>query len=419
VRWTDRTTLAIVSIATWEEPVHRYVSLLTRRWKTLLLVLSAAVAVVALAAPSAGAYIYVSGPFTSPWGPSMIQRLTLDGSGVQPDFINGPRVGPDQLHVYGDRLYWLDSSAGDCLVKSAALDGTDIQTLASLYSQHRCGDISTVVASGYLYWVGPGTIGRLSVDPPYSAQPDFIHVPGTAVESLVTDGEWLYWIGSDGVGRARLDGTDIDPAVLELPQDGVLLGVEHGYLYWRSGLVGEAGVIGREQLDGSDFDSHFLTGVAAYDGALTSQWLYYTASMCGAGCIDVDGSVSRVALEPGATPQPLASLGPGVGYAIAVDSLGDPFPAVRIKKHRDGTATALLSTSGAEKLSVRGKRIVHTRAKQLRAKVAGVAIRPRRGARRELRHRGAARVTVRLVYRANSGMPQFWKRDLMLRLGRR
>ena len=134
----------------------------------------------------------------------------------------------------------------------------------------------------------------------------------------------------------------------------MLLGVEQGYLYWRSGKIGEAGVIGREQRDGSDFDPHFLTGVAAADGALTSQWLYYTGSVCDPGCIDVDGSVSRVALEPGATPQPLASLGPGVGEAIAVDSLGDPFPAVsdhqapRWDRHR-----AALNLRGREALGSR------------------------------------------------------------------
>jgi hypothetical protein len=416
--------------------VHRFVSLLTRRWSSLLLVLSGAVAVVALAAPSASAYIYLAGPIspevaeTRGPGPSVIERMTLDGSGVQPDFINGPRLeSAGQLRVYGDRLYFADSSAGDCVVKSAALDGTDVQTLDWVQSRPCGSGISIAVAGGYAYWTpggafAPGTIGRVNVDPPYNAQPDFIQLPPPSyqTESLVTDGEWLYWIDDarGAVGRARLDGSDLEPSLFELPGGGgVLLGVEQGYLYWRSGKIGEAGVIGRAHADGSDFDPHFLTGVAAADGALTSEWLYYTGSVCSTGCIDVDGSVSRVALEPGATPQPLASLGPGVGEAIAVDSLGDPFPAVRIKKHRDGTATALLSTSGAEKLSVRGKRIVHTRAKQLRAKVAGVAIRPRRGARRELRHRGAARVTVRLVYRANSGMPQFWKRDLMLRLGRR
>ena len=184
--------------------MHRYVSLLTRRWKSLLLVLSAAIAVLALGAPSASAYIYVSGPYTysANGGPSTIERMTLDGSGVQPDFINGPRVeSAGQLRVYGDRLYFADSSAGDCVVKSAALDGTDVQTLGWVQSRPCGSGISIAVAGGYAYWTpggafAPGTIGRVNVDPPYNAQPDFIQLPPPSyqTESLVTDGEWLYWI---------------------------------------------------------------------------------------------------------------------------------------------------------------------------------------------------------------------------------
>ena len=141
--------------------MHRYVSLLTRRWKSLLLVLSAAVAVVALAASSA--YIYLAGPIspevaeTRGPGPSVIERMTLDGSGVQPDFINGPRVeSAGQLRVYGDRLYFADSSAGDCVVKSAALDGTDVQTLAWVQSRPCGSGISIAVAGGYVYWTPGG-----------------------------------------------------------------------------------------------------------------------------------------------------------------------------------------------------------------------------------------------------------------------
>jgi hypothetical protein len=153
---------------------------------------------------------------------------------------------------------------------------------------------------------------------------------------------------------------------------------------------------------------------------MTPQWLYYSGSGCGQpGCQNINGDVSRVALEPNATPQLLANLGEGVGYSLAVDSLGDPFPAVQITKHRDGTATASVSTPRPASVSVRGKRIVHTRGRQLRSKVASVAIRPRPGARRALRRDGKVHVTVRIAYRANKDIPQFRKRSLTLRLGRR
>ena len=142
--------------------------------------------------------------------------------------------------------------------------------------------------------------------------------------------------------------------------------------------------------------------------------------MCYPGCIDVDGSVSRVALEPGATPQPLASLGPGVGEAIAVDARGDPFPAVTIKKHRAmGPPPRCSRPPGPKSFRLRGKRIVHTRAKKLRAKVAGVAhpASPRRQTRAPAM--GAARVdcAARLT-RANKDMPQFWQRERTTRHGK-
>jgi hypothetical protein len=417
-------------------PAHRFASPLTHRgWTCLTVTFAAAIAVIAIVAPSAGAYIYLAGPMHSRTpAPSVIERMTLDGSGVQPDFIAGPRIeSGDSLHVYGDRLYWLDASAGDCRVASASLEGTDVQTLATLQSQGCGSGVSMTLAAGYLYWssLDTATIGRMSVEPPYSAQPDFIRIPQTSMladaTSLVTDGEWLYWFDefSHSVGRARLDGTDVDPAVFQpVPATGQvrarnvwLLGVAQGYLWWRDGAG--TGSIGRALPDGSDREPNYLTGIHAYDGTLTSQWLYYTGSSCGAGCVDVDGAVRRVALDPGAVPQLIANLGPGVGSSIAVDSLGDPFPAVRITNRRHGTAMALVSTPRPAKVSVGGKRIVHARARQLRSKVASVPIRPRSGARRALRHRGAVHVSVRIAYRPTNSMPQFRTRSLTLRLGRR
>jgi hypothetical protein len=396
-------------------------------------VMIVALTVMAVAASSTSAYIYVGGPITS-WQPkpSTIERRTNDGSAVQPNYIDGPRVeSARQLVVDGDRIYWLDSSTGDCRVGSASLDGTDVRTLATL-SSGRCGSwYSMALADRHLYWNnepfnGEMTIGRLSLSPPYTVQPDYIHVPpvgGTVGEAthLVAAAPWLYWMDPthDTVGRAREDGSNVDPALFTV-RTARLLGVADGHLWWQDGRG--AGSIGRARLDGSDVEPSYLTGIQLYDGALTSRWLYYTGSACNPpGCVDVDGMVRRVALEPGAKPEFVAGgLGEGAGSSIAVDSLGDPFPKVRIRKHGDGTATALVSTPRRARVSVRGERILHATAKGRHTKVARVAIRPRQATKRVLRRRGAAHVSVRLAYRPVAGLPRSDRRSLKLRLtGRR
>ncbi len=430
------------------------------RWTGLTLALVAAIAVMGIAASSAPAYIYVGGPITS-WKPkpSTIERLTNDGSAVQPSFIDGPRVeSANDLAVDGDRMYWLDAAAGDCQVRSASLDGTDVRTLATLVSNDGphipgsrpggpgCGSFySIALGDGYLYWNnetldGEGaTIGRMRLSPPYTMQRDFIHVPAflyhplagepfmtdTEVFGPVTDGSHIYW-GDETrktVGRARLDGIDIEPTLFqpEPPRgDFRLLGVARGYMWWQDERG--AGSIGRARLDGSDVEPDFLTGIQLYDGAVTrAGWLYYTGSPACDGCVNIDGTVRRVALEPGATPHVVArGLGEGAGSSIAVDSLGGRFPKVRIARHRNGTATAIVSTPRPANVSVHGKRIVPATARHRDHKVARarVAIRPRRAAVRALRRHGAAHVRVRIKYRPFGGLTRRHSRALTLRLGR-
>jgi hypothetical protein len=237
------------------------------------------------------------------------------------------------------------------------------------------------------------------------------------------------------VGRARLDGTDVDPALFvpapksetHVGENVTLLGVSRGYLWWVSNYG--AGSIGRARPDGTDVQPDYLTGFHAAAGALAPQWLYFTGSQCAPevpgvdppnmpGCVNIDGTVRRVALEPGATPELIAQgLGEGVGYSIAVDSLSDPAPRIRITKHPNGTATAAVSTPRPANVSVRGKRIVHERASRAHSKVARVPIRPRRHTRRHLRRHGAAHVRVRVAYRPFNGVPRSETRTLTLRRG--
>jgi hypothetical protein len=406
----------------------------------------AVLAAMGVAAASASAYIYVSGPVTN-WlygpnpNPSTIERLTLDGSAVQPNFISPTRANWG-IQVYGDRIYWLDYPGGhDCKLKSASLDGTDIETLAPV-DVWGCSSASMAITNGYLYWGSAsdrGAIGRVSLQPPYDVQPDFIRLPKFDptspydergyTTSLVTDGTWLYWSDDmrNTVGRARVDGTDVEPALFTGGQVGILFGVSEGYLYW--GWNGGDGTVGRARVDGTDVQPAFLMGFHTFVGALTDHWLYFTGSQCvpevgdapnAPGCVNIDGAVRRVALEPGATPELVAQgLGEGAGMSIGVDSLGALFPKVRITTHSNGTATAAVSTPRPAKVSVRGDRIVPAEATRARNKVARIAIRPRHKTKRSLRRHGAAHVRFRLRYRPQGGLPRSQARTVTLHLARR
>jgi hypothetical protein len=398
-------------------------SLSARRWTGLALAIVVAIVAMAVAASSASAYIYVAGPLGGPAPrPSTIERLSLDGSFVQPNFIDGPRV-EGGLEVHGDRLYWLDASDGTCRAASASLDGTDVRYLATVDS-NGCGGDSIALTRDYLYWSGGGPISRMSIQPPYSVERDYIpRQVGDETLGLITNGTWLYWIDEirHAVGRARVDGTQVEPALFDPephPGDAGLLGITQGRLWWANRR--DWGSVGHSQLDGSDIERGYLTGIQVYGHELTSEWLYYTGSPCDVpGCVDVDGAIRRIALERGATPEFIAQRPAGTGYGIAVDSRDVGFSLRRIWKHRDGTATAVVPTRRPAEVSVHGRRIVPTKAKGLHSKVARVDIRPRRKARRALRRHRAVRVRVKIRVRTAGGSPWLHSRKLTLRVGRR
>jgi hypothetical protein len=376
---------------------------LGRGWIGLVVAVVMSAAAMALAASSASAYIYVAGPLTPVEfrSPATLERLSLDGAAVEPNYIVGPRVeGSNAIQVDGERIYWLDSTGGDCRLATAALDGTDVRIMAKLASAvpkevtgddlvqgPGCGAATIAIADGYLYTNGTdaAAIGRVSLQPPYSVEPDFIRLPQNVEgpESLVTDGSWLYWMdnvihtetvgdwhyisATHSVGRARVDGTDVEPDLFQ-PEgdDGAwLLGVGQGHLWWYSRRG--TGSVGRARLDGSDVERAYLKGIQVYAGALAPPWLYYTGSACNEpGCVDVDGAIRRIALEPGATPDLIARLGSGAGSAIALDSLG-PQPGAASAGAVDRGKLSIKYGSGDFK--GREKAVPHACEKQRRVKV--------------------------------------------------
>jgi adhesin/invasin len=154
----------------------------------------------------------------------MIGRANLDGSDVDPDFISPAGGGYDALAVDSSGVYWTNEDS----IGRANLDGSDVNQnyIATVVPEK-------VTATGpYLYWIdesnGASEISRAYVgggvaDP--GVDPDFINDPDYPI-ALAVDGSYLYWTNlvanpesapfalSTTMARANLDGSDVEQSFM-------------------------------------------------------------------------------------------------------------------------------------------------------------------------------------------------------------
>lgn len=157
-------------------------------------------------------------------------------------------------------VYWGSARDG---VGAANLDGSDPQAeyfywpFVSESQGPACG---VAVNSEYLYWAAPGGIGRRKLDG------EGIY-PGTVVPhlqgpcGLALDESHLYWGNSatSSIGRANLDGSEANSSFvtgLERPCD---VAVSDGHLFWiERSSAGRQGGVGKANLDGSSPQRSFI-----------------------------------------------------------------------------------------------------------------------------------------------------------------
>lgn len=205
---------------------------------------AAAILVLLLAAPSAGA---------------AIGRADLGGSGVEQAFVEADAafgVAVDRGHIY-----WTDLDpfgAGDAIGR-AAIDGADADP-SFIVGVGDPGGIA--VSGGHIYWANTETesIARANLDGT-GVELDFI--PDTGFTTAVAvDSSHVYWgwdVGlSRGIGRANLDGSgvvkdfiDAGPLSWGVPRG---LAVDADHIYWSAGVV-----IGRADIDGGGVIPVYLT----------------------------------------------------------------------------------------------------------------------------------------------------------------
>ena len=286
-------------------------------------------------APRADAYVY-----WADWrdGASWISRADLDGSGFDPDFVSLP--SPHAAHpqvsaiaVNDTHIYWAGSrSSAKDTIGRARLDGTKLNKRLVSGVPLAAGAIA--VDDKHIYWtnLADDAIGRANLDGA-GVDPDFIAAPGGQSGSelnhgVAVDDKHIYWTtsifysgGSGTVGRADLDGTQVDAQFISgiSPTGGIAVDVAH--IYWTQLQPNRRdGTIARSNLDGSGVES--LISIADFvpaNVAVDDKHVYWTAYHYFRG----GGGIDRANLDgTGVDDFMIAGGGNSLGRVLIVDALG-------------------------------------------------------------------------------------------------
>ena len=200
-----------------------------------------------------------------------VQRLNLDGSGFQSNFISN-LVSPEAVAVdaAAGKVYWTEAGS----IRRANLDGTNRQNVVTGLGTPASLSISSAPVEVLIpqsqrppiYWqTGTGGLQRLTgatvASFPQAAQ----NATGLAVDAAAGK---IYWIEKidDRSGRIRaanLDGTNVRlVAALTSAPMGIAVDVSNKRLYITNGW----GKVQRLDVDGRNFRSDMITGLSAPRG---------------------------------------------------------------------------------------------------------------------------------------------------------
>ena len=176
------------------------------------------------------------------------------------------------VDISGGKLYWTEkTSDSTSKIWQANLDGSTVEVLKELTSVPL--QITLDAENGKLYLTNSwGKIQRMNLDGT-DFQPNLI--TGLEAPSDVTvdvSGGKIYWIEKTGDTTGRIRRADLDGSNIELVKElssvplGIALDTEAGKLY----LTNDRGKIQRMNLDGTDFQPNFITGLEAPTGIAVS-----------------------------------------------------------------------------------------------------------------------------------------------------
>jgi virginiamycin B lyase len=201
-----------------------------------------------------GAHLYwANAPFG---GGGTIGRANLDLSDVKQDFIKGS-IGPNGVAVDAGHVYFSDFLDA---IDRANLDSSGLNQY--FISDGVLNPEEVAVGDGHIYFADANGVKRATMDGVVDQM--ITDAPSTGV---AVSGSYVYWTedGRGAIGRANLDGSDPDPTFITGLSNPQWLAADSSYVYFTD-LYGGGETIGRARLDSSGVKQDFITGLDGAEG---------------------------------------------------------------------------------------------------------------------------------------------------------
>ncbi len=370
-----------------------------RRLRALGLAVLGALVVSLVVSQAAQAYVYWANLDTN-----TIARANLDGTGVNQRFITGASspvgVALDAAHVY-----WANNGT----IARANLDGTGVN---QRFITGASSPEGVAVDATHVYWANfnTGTIARANLDGS-GANQRFITGANFPV-GVAVDAAHVYWAntGTNTIARANLDGTGVNLSFITGANIPLGVAVDAAHVYWANT---DTDTIARAKLDGTGVNQSFITAAGGPAGvAVDAAHVYWAAD-----------TIARAKLD-GTGVNPRFITGANALEGVAVDALSPPPPppppvgvvkaprisiaGVASSRCRRANFRAHVSVSDALKLKrvdvlLDGRRIVHTHAKRIGARVLAIRLRAGSHTIKIIATDTAGKTTVRVVHFTRCG----------------
>lgn len=359
-----------------------------------------------------------------------IGRAELGGGSLNNGFLtttdSAPGDSPRAVAIDSHFIYWAHGNA----IGRANLDGTQPNPdfIPSWLGVKAPSGIA--VDSKFIYWTSPAGIGRAFLN---GSQPDGSFIPDPHNPcGLAVDDHFLYFtVSGKAVARAPIGGGEPDEGFVPVPS-GTDCGVaaDSGHVYWSEGGPTAGDRIGRVTLGSGQVQDDFISGIAATGVAVTPQAIYWGSGLTGGtiGRANRDGSGPNqsflgIGTPPDATPALLAAapsnlvtLGPpslNKKKGLARISVGVPGPGVLVMDDAANGTQAATSRKHGKK----GSSVAAVQATMSAAGTVQLKVKPTGRARRKLRRKGRAHVSLGFTFTPQSvaGVPGFKAIQIPLR----